>query len=261
MADEPLLLRPKENRKLNVINVKRENDILYVSLEEKEEKNMFTRRLTSQLMGAFADIESDRRSKVVVVSGYGSYFCSGGTQKELIDILEGRMKFNDINFYDLLLRCKLPVIAAMQGHGLGGGLVFGAYADIVILSRRHIYSTNFMQYGFTPGMGATLIIPQIFGSVVGNEMLYSANRYSGAALQQRNVNLTIVNHDEVLSQATEMAEALANKPQLSLILLKERLVRKTREALPEYIASELEMHEKTFSQPEVRERIDTLFGQ
>lgn len=246
---------------MDVVKVRRENDILYVNLEEKKEKNMFTRRLTSQLMGVFDDIERDHQSKVVVVSGYDNYFCSGGTQKELIDILEGRMKFNDINFYDLLLRCKLPVISAMQGHGLGGGLVFGCYADIVILSRRHIYATNFMQYGFTPGMGATLIIPHTFGSLVGNEMLYSANRYSGASLQQRNVNLTIVNHDEVLSHAAQMAEDLANKPQLSLILLKERLVRKTREVLPEYIASELEMHEKTFTQPEVRGRINTLFGQ
>ena len=51
----------------------------------------------------------------------------------------------------------------MQGHGIGGGFVVGLFADFVILSRESVYSTNFMKYKFTPGMGATYIVPKKIG--------------------------------------------------------------------------------------------------
>ena len=60
-------------------------------------------------------------------------------------------KFTRFCFYDQLLRCEIPVVAAIQGHAIGGGLVFGAYADVIVMAEECLYSTNFMQYGITSG--------------------------------------------------------------------------------------------------------------
>ncbi|MCP4138408.1 MAG: enoyl-CoA hydratase [bacterium] len=244
----------------SVINFYRENSVAIVSIEEREFKNTFSKRLISGLMETVEDINNDPSIKVVVIHGYDNYFCCGGTKEELIDILEGNLKFSDLNFYDLLLKCKVPVIAAMQGHALGGGLVFGSYADIIVMGKECIYNTNFMKYGFTPGMGATYIIQKKFGEILGTEMLYSAKNYYGGELQERGVSAKVVPKKDVISTAMALARELEEKPLLSLKTLKEQLTARIKSELPEIIEQELQMHNITFAQPEVRTRIESLFG-
>ena len=71
--------------------------------------------------------------KVVVLTGYDTYFASGGTRESLLAVHEARAKFTDVNLYSLPLECRIPVISAMQGHGIGGGFVLGLFADFVVL--------------------------------------------------------------------------------------------------------------------------------
>ena len=178
----------------------------------------------------------------------------------MLTLQEGQGNFSDNNIYGLALECQVPVISAMQGHGIGGGFVMGLFADFVILSRESVYTTNFMKYGFTPGMGATMIVPRKMGLPLGEEMLLLARRYRGEELKQRGVPFPVHPRAEVLERALEIARELAEKPRISLITLKDQLVRSLREELPEVIRQEVAMHGKTFHQPEVRENIRLLFG-
>ncbi|MCR6643003.1 MAG: enoyl-CoA hydratase-related protein [Sporocytophaga sp.] len=141
-----------------------------------------------------------------------------------------------------------------------GGFVFGLYSDFSILGKENIYATNFMKYGFTPGMGGTLVVPYRLGNVIGNEMLFSAENYRGGELKERGVSLKVVPKSEVLQEAYKLAKVLAEKPRLSLMTLKEHLATELREKLPEFIRKEVKMHDITFHQPEVAERIEALFG-
>jgi polyketide biosynthesis enoyl-CoA hydratase PksI len=234
--------------------------IAMVSLEDRESRNTFSRRLIEGLLAAFKEIQQNNQVKVVIVHGYENYFCCGGTQEELLDIYLGKLNFTDLSFYRLLLDCEVPTIAAMQGHAIGGGLAFGCYADHIILAEECIYSTNFMKYGFTPGMGATYMVPKKLGESLGNELLYTANTYHGGTLKQRGVSVPVVKKAEVLNVALELAKQLADKPCLSLKLLKSHLTQEIRKQLPTIIEAELAMHKTTFAQQEVKERIETLFG-
>jgi len=243
-----------------VVKLFKEGRIGIVVLEEREYKNTFSKPLINGLMNTFEAIGRMADISVVVVHGYDNYFCCGGTKEELIDILEQKLQFTDLNFYDLLLRCEVPVISAMQGHALGGGLVFGCYADIIVMGEECLYSANFMKYGFTPGMGATYIIPNQFGKLLGTEMLLSAKNYYGRELRERGAPVKVVKKAEVIKTAMSMAKDLADKPVNSLKVLKKHLTRQIRSELPEVIARELEMHKITFAQPEVRQRIESLFG-
>jgi polyketide biosynthesis enoyl-CoA hydratase PksI len=243
-----------------VVKLFKEGSIGIVVLEEREYKNTFSTPLINGLMNCFEALQQMPDIKVIVVHGYDNYFCCGGTKEELIGILEEKLQFTDLNFYDLLLRCEVPVISAMQGHALGGGLVFGCYADIIVMGEECLYSANFMKYGFTPGMGATYIIPNQFGKLLGTEMLLSAKNYYGRELKERGAPVKIVKKAEVIKTAMSMAKELADKPLLSLKVLKKHLTRQIHSELPSVIARELEMHKITFAQPEVRQRIESLFG-
>ncbi|MBV8706566.1 MAG: enoyl-CoA hydratase/isomerase family protein [Acidobacteriaceae bacterium] len=231
-----------------------------VKLEDRVSRNTFSRAFVEGLCNVFAEIARDTSLRVIVVQGYDSYFCCGGTKEELLTITEGKLQFTDSNFFDLLIQCELPVIAAMQGHALGGGLAFGAFADILVMAEEAIYSANFMRYGFTPGMGATYIIPRKFGETLGSEMLFTALGYHGGELRQRGAGARIVSRDQVATTALSIARELADKPRATLLQLKQHLAAPIREALPKVVERELAMHRITFAQPEVRERIETLFG-
>ncbi|MGN7825032.1 enoyl-CoA hydratase [Chitinophaga varians] len=237
-----------------------EDGIVLIAMEDRVSRNTFSKELVAGLLEAFQHIAGNPNYKVVVLTGYDNYFCCGGTKEELISIFKGEIKFNDIDFFTLPLECRLPVIAAMQGHGIGAGLVFGLYADFPVMAKESIYSANFMRYGFTPGVGGTMMLPLKLGEVLGSEMLYTAGNYRGGQLKERGVQLKVFPRADVLKEALSMARELAEKPRQSLIILKEHLTRQIKAGLPEVIERELKMHEISFHLPEVGERINTLFG-
>jgi polyketide biosynthesis enoyl-CoA hydratase PksI len=234
--------------------------IVQLTMHDREYKNTFSVQLIGALLDAFQRIKSNSGYRTVVLTGYDSYFCSGGTQESLTMLHEGKGKFSDSNLYSLALECEIPVIAAMQGHGIGGGFVFGMFADFIVLSRESIYTTNFMKYGFTPGMGATYVLPKKLGISLAQEMLTSARTFRGEELAKRGVPFPVLPRTEVLQYAHQLARDIADKPRMSLITLKSHLVREIRQQLPAVIEQEVAMHDITFHQPEVKERIERLFG-
>lgn len=239
-----------------------EPGIVQVTMQDRINKNTFSQALLLGLSRSFASIQANTSYKVVILTGYDSYFASGGTQEGLLAMHEGKLRFTDggENIYSLALDCRIPVIAAMQGHGIGGGFALGLFADFIILSRESVYTTNFMKYGFTPGMGATYIVSKKLGFSLAQELLLNAGSYRGAELQKRGVPFPVVPRAEVMGYAFALARQLAEKPRLSLITLKDHLVAPIREHLPKVIEQELAMHEKTFHQAEVKDRLITLFG-
>lgn len=239
-----------------------EPEIVQVTMQDRVHKNTFSQELTRDLIRSFESIQADSNYKVAILTGYDSYFASGGTQEGLLAIYAGKAKFTDsgTNIYSLALDCKIPVIAAMQGHGIGGGFALGLFADFVILSRESVYTTNFMKYGFTPGMGATFIFPKKLGISLAEEMLLNAGNYRGAELEKRGIPFPVLPRSEVMPYAIDLARQLSEKPRHSLITLKDHLVADLRQQLPIVIEKEVLMHEKTFHQEEVRSKIITLFG-
>jgi polyketide biosynthesis enoyl-CoA hydratase PksI len=234
--------------------------IWVVAMEDRAGRNTFTRALVGGLFDAMAEIGADQTACAVVLHGFEGIFLAGGTVEELIGIAEGRTRFDEAGFFRLLLDCPVPVISAMQGHALGGGLVFGLYADIVIMAREALYAANFMKYGFTPGMGSTLLLPERLGPALAAEMLMSARSYHGGALEKRGLPYPVLPRDGVVEAALALARELADKPPEALRLLKAQLTRGLKERLPAAVDAEVAMHDVTFANAEVPARIHDRWG-
>lgn len=234
--------------------------IICIKMQDELSKNTFSTELIDGLLQAFETVKLQTQYKVVILTGYDTYFASGGTQDQLLAISEGKAKFTQTDLYSMALNCPIPVISAMQGHGIGGGFAMGMFSDFVIMSRESIYTTNFMKYGFTPGMGATYILPVKLGFSLAQEMLFTARNYRGEELQSRGIPFPVVPRNSVFKHAVELAENLAEKPRIALTSLKDHMVSHLREGLSKVIEQEVQMHEKTFGQPGVKSRINTLFG-
>jgi len=234
--------------------------IWVVAMEDREGRNTFTRALVAGLFDALRRVGEDDQARAVVLHGFDTIFLAGGTVEELIGIAERKQRFDEAGFYRLLLDCPVPAISAMQGHALGGGLVFGLYAEMVVMAREALYSANFMKYGFTPGMGSTMILPEKLGTALGEEMLLTARSYHGGTLEARGVPFPVVPRAEVVPAALALARDLADKPPAALRLLKAHLARDRRARLQEVVDREVAMHDVTFAAPDVQDRIRDRWG-
>ena len=109
-------------------------------------------------------------------------------------------------------------------------------------------------------MGATWIVPQKLGISLAQEMLIVARTYRGEELQKRGIPFPVIPRAQIMAYAFELARTIAEKPRVSLVTLKNQLVAPLRAGLPLAIAQEVAMHETTFHRPEVKARIEALFG-
>jgi acyl transferase domain-containing protein/enoyl-CoA hydratase/carnithine racemase/acyl carrier protein len=241
--------------------VEHSDGIVEVTMHDRASKNMLTPALVEGLADAFSRVASSAACKVVVLTGYDTFFCSGGTMDALRAIHEGRIAFTDDRTFRLPLDCHVPVIAAMQGHAIGAGLSLGLFCDIALFGAESRYRSPYLRYGFTPGVGATLSVPARFGHDLGRETMLTADEYEGAALQARGVSLTVLERRAVRDAAMTLAARIAMRPKSWLTQAKSELARPLRERLETICAQEVQMHAATFvGRDDTLETIESSFG-
>ncbi|OKP52612.1 polyketide synthase [Serratia marcescens] len=238
-----------------------DNGVLLVRLCERESRNKFSKAFVAGFEEVFAHIRQYPVYKVVVLTGYDHYFASGGTLETLQAIQKGEAKFTDEKIFALPLECEIPVIAAMQGHGIGPGWAVGMFCDEAIFSLESVYYSPYMRYGFTPGAGATLILPNRLGLDLAREVLFTAGEYKGNELLQRGLKNPVLERARVLPYALAAASALAQASRAELVAGKTRRSQALRDRVEANYAQELRMHERTFvGNPEVLSRIQQHFN-
>lgn len=241
-------IRFKELNKDYVIYEVKENGIAVLTLNDSSNKNLLSRNMYDTLIERFQEIEKDTNIKVVVLTGIGKTFCMGGDKDTLLDISSQKNDCSEAEFiFKGLLQCRVPVISAIQGHAVGGGLTLGLSADMVVMSLDGAYGSNFAQYGFTPGVGSTYILTDKLGRVLANEMMYSARLFSGQELRDRGTGFTFANKDDVMTKAMTLADSLADKPIETLTILKSGLSERILKEMKSYVETELKMHRDLFS--------------
>lgn len=220
--------------------------VIVVRMEDKDAKNMFSDALVAGIQEVARHIAASEHYKAVVLTGYGNYFASGGTKEGLLAIQEGRGKFTDVDIFQFGLSCKLPVISAMQGHGIGAGWSMGMFADIALFSEESRYLSPYIGYGFTPGAGSTFIFPQRIGFDIAVESLLTAQEYSGSELQERSLFARVMPRSEIETFALGLAKNIAVLDRNTLLALKQQWVSHLHQDLARTVQHELFMHEQTF---------------
>jgi acyl transferase domain-containing protein/enoyl-CoA hydratase/carnithine racemase/acyl carrier protein/SAM-dependent methyltransferase len=220
--------------------------VAVIEMHDRNAKNLFSPALVAGLKQAFAQVEEVSLYKSIVIVGFDSYFSSGGTRDTLLAIQSGEARFTDETVFEIALACPLPVVAAVQGHAIGGGWSLGLFADVVLLAEESRYLSPYMGYGFTPGAGATLVQPLRLGHDLARETLMTARETSGRALRERGVRVPVLPRRDVLPAALRIATAFARRPREVLVALKQRWTQSLRTARADVYRREVEMHAQTF---------------
>jgi enoyl-CoA hydratase/carnithine racemase len=108
-----------------------------------------------------------------------------------------------------ILRCPVPVIAAVEGHALGGGCELACASDFIVAGDRAIFALPEVARGILPGAGATQYLPRVVGAPVAKELIFTGRQFGAEEAR----SLGLVNHvvpaGEARSRALEIARTIA----------------------------------------------------
>ena len=236
--------------------------ILTFRLNDVERKNIFSENFINDFLAAMDEIDSwDTPPKVMVLQGLPDVFCAGAEKQTLVDLTQGKVAVKDLILSERLVNAEFPIIAAMEGHAMGGGLAFAFCSDIVIAARESRYGAVFMSMGFTPGMGTTTLLAEMVGPFLANEMMFTAKRFKGSELEKKSTNINyILPKDRVMDKAYDIARQIAEKSEKSVRLLKYTISAKRRHLLTQARIQEDMMHQLSFAFPETRAIIDDFYA-
>lgn len=207
---------------------------------------------TDEFRSALAPLGQDAEIRAIVLEGGEQYFSAGASRGALLAAGAVDPTLRSVaGAAEALLLFPIPVIAAAAGHAIGGGLLIALWCDAAVLSEESLYGANFMAVGITPGMGATCAVPDAFGRLLGQELLYSGRLVTGREIRNACCPLShaVRPRAEVLDHALSLAREFAESPRDNLVLLKSMLTEDRRDALSRALPRERAAHAQLFTVP------------
>jgi polyketide biosynthesis enoyl-CoA hydratase PksI len=227
-----------------------------IALIDAVGRNALSEELVAELLEKLDRVSCDPNVNVVVLRGQSDVFCSGAPRRLLLDLVSGKTAPVDIVLSKRMLDLPVPVIAAMEGHAVGGGLALGLCADIVLLAEESRYGCNFMDMGFTPGMGITRLLEHVLSPALAFELMMTGELRRGVTFKGNSGINYVLPRSEIWLRAQDLALRIAEKPRKALTMLKRTLSLPRRQAFEATFTLETLMHEVSFAAPDARQRIE-----
>jgi 4-carboxy-3-alkylbut-2-enoyl-[acp] decarboxylase len=238
-----------------------DNGIAYLRMQDLEHKNTFSDDFVHAVIVALDRLEEEYDPKVLILSGLPEVFSGGADKQNLVDLCDGKIHVKDLLISEKLVNAPFPIIAAMEGHAVGGGMIMAVCSDMVVAARESRYGVVFMNLGFTPGMGCTELLANLVGPNIANEMMYTGKCYKGKELAEKSTQINyIVPKAEVMATAENIALQIIEKSVKSISLLKNALSAKKKQQLVTARVQEDFMHRLSFGFPETRATIEEHYG-
>ena len=202
-----------------------------VTFNRPEVLNALTFDVYAQLRDLFEGLRYDDGVKVVVLTGAGEGFCSGGDVQEIIGELlkrdlKGHLEFTRMTgaVVQHMRLLDKPIIAALNGMTAGAGSVLALAADLRIASERARFAFLFTKVGLTGAdMGAGFLLPRIVGLGRAFELLLLGDTLDAASAERYGLVNRVVAHAELLPRAYDWAQRLAEGPTLAISMTKRML--------------------------------------
>jgi enoyl-CoA hydratase/carnithine racemase len=170
--------------------------------------NYFDEQLVSDLAGTLEAIDGEAEYRAVVLCAEGRHFCAGadfaGASRHSVGSIE--------SLYAQALRLfatALPIVAAVQGAAIGGGLGLALAADFRVASATTRFSANFAKIGFHHGFAITVTLPAVVGQQAALDMLLTGRRVPGEEALALGLCDRLVPDEQIVTEAQDLAAEIA----------------------------------------------------
>jgi len=189
--------------------------------------NFFNVSLINQIADALAEIDNDPEARAVVLAAQGKAFCAGAdfgdpARQEAEELAKSDPAANlPINHLYVqavrIFRNKKPIVAAVHGAAIGGGLGLAVAADFRVTCPEARFSANFTKLGFHPGFGLTATLPDLVGKNNAELIFYTSRRVTGEEALRMGLANLCVPQDQVRGAAMKLAQEIAECSPLGLL--------------------------------------------
>jgi enoyl-CoA hydratase len=249
----------------DVIRVEADGPLRIVRLNRPEQLNAINDELHLALTRLFPQLTADEDARVAVITGEGRAFSAGG-DFDLLDrmandralrhavIAEGRELVMN------MLRCRIPVVAAVNGPAVGLGCSVIALSDVVYMAESAYLSDPHVTVGLVAADGGPLTWPLHTSLLLAKEYAFTGDRITAA----RAAEIGLANHvcadDEVLAAATAAAQKIAKLPRQAVEATKRVLNLHAERAVLATIDFAMAAESESFDTQELRANVDRFLG-
>lgn len=212
----------------NII-VKKQGAVATIQLNRESSLNSLNQGMIDELYQVLDELERDKGTKVLVVHGNDKVFCAGADIADTLNAKEGDSVFwyNFSKKYQSICgrieSFRIPVIAAISGHALGGGCELALACDIRIASETARLGLPEVLIGGLPGGGGTQRLPRLIGAGLAKQLLYTGRSLKAEEALRVGLVNEVYPVSEYLAAALNLAQEISTKPLLALEAMK-RLV-------------------------------------
>ena len=216
MSDEPVLYEVADH-------------VATITLNRPQVRNAMNTALREAMLARFTALAADDDVRVIIVTGAGDRaFSAGADIREFVEPLvptQFREQRRRIDFRQVMDRCPQPIIAAIRGIALGGGLELALACDIRIAGDDASLGLTEINLAIIPGGGGTQRLPRLIGRGKALEMILTGARIDAAEALRLGLVERVVPAAEVMTAARALAHELAGKAPVALRYAKEAVVK------------------------------------
>jgi enoyl-CoA hydratase/carnithine racemase len=180
--------------------------------------NAIDRRMRDEWIRLLRVVEADKSLRVLIITGTGRAFCTGGDVNEQDDYMlpdaaegfHGQYGYQEI--VRLIRDISIPVISAVNGVALGGGTAVALMSDMLVASEDAQFGVGQIVRGFSPDVGLTYILPRLVGTSRALQMMMLYDRIDAEEARQMGFVNWVVPADQVIPKALEVADRIIASP-------------------------------------------------
>lgn len=221
--------------------------------------NYFDIALIAALAEAFEQFDADPGVRAVLLCAEGRNFCAGANFAAPARDTVGTRSGGHLYQQALrLFRCETPVVAAVQGAAVGGGLGLAMVADFRVASPDSRFTANFNRLGFHPGFGLSVTLPRVVGEQKAALMLYTGRRLGGEEAHAIGLVDALVPQEDLRANAMALATEIARSAPIAVTSTRRTLRRGLADAIAAITDHELTEQQQHFETADFKEGVQAM---
>lgn len=205
----------------NILVDKKENYIALVTINRPKSLNALNAKIITELSQSLDELEADTTVRVIIITGSGEKsFVAGADIKEFSDfgaVEAEQLARNGQNaLFNKVETLSKPVIAAVNGFALGGGLELAMACHIRYASENAKLGLPEVTLGLIPGYGGTQRLPALVGKGLANEIIFSAKMLSAQRAKEIGLVNEVYSQEDLLPKTIELAQIISNNSPMGI---------------------------------------------
>ena len=203
-----------------------------ITFNRPEMMNAVNPGVLQHVINAIETFDRDDNVRVMVLTGAGRGFCSGGDRPFLAtltkmtpDEIKRTIYASFLGTARAIKMASKPVIAAVNGAAVGAGCEFAVACDFRIVSSKAFFCENWVDLGLIPPLGGMLLLPRLIGLECTTDMLMRATRIYGPEAKAIGLATEVCEPEELMARTMAFAAELVRRPRQSLAVIKQGLRR------------------------------------